>query len=104
MSLLRRTDIALDEICAESNVSHEPAHATVHDKLYRKVCARWIPKQLKEMKFDILPHPPYSPDLTPSDFHMFGPLKDAPRVRKFRDGAGTQNAVHSWLFIKNIFL
>jgi len=23
-----------------------------------------------------LPHPPYSPDLTPSDFHLFGPLKE----------------------------
>ena len=22
-------------------------------------------------------HPPYSPDLEPSDFHLFGPLKDA---------------------------
>jgi hypothetical protein len=48
--------ITLDEICAESNVSHEPACATMHDKLYRKVCARWIPKQLKEMKFDIIHH------------------------------------------------
>jgi len=24
----------------------------------------------------VLPHPPYSPDLAPSDFHLFGPLKD----------------------------
>jgi histone-lysine N-methyltransferase SETMAR len=25
----------------------------------------------------VLPHPPYSPDLAPSDFHIFGALKDA---------------------------
>lgn len=25
----------------------------------------------------VLPHPPYSPDFAPSDFHLFGPLKDA---------------------------
>ena len=24
----------------------------------------------------VLPHPAYSPDLAPSDFHIFGPLKD----------------------------
>ncbi|GBN44126.1 hypothetical protein AVEN_274998-1 [Araneus ventricosus] len=25
--------------------------------------------------YDVLQHPPYSPDLSPSDFHLFGPLK-----------------------------
>ena len=24
----------------------------------------------------VVPHPPYSPDLVPSDFHLFGPMKD----------------------------
>ena len=32
---------------------------------------------LRHMKSEVLPHPPYSPDLAPSDFHLFGPLKDA---------------------------
>jgi hypothetical protein len=90
--------IILDEICAELNVSHGPAHAKVHDKLlYRKVCARWIQMQLKELKFDVLQHPPYSPDLAPSDFYIFGPLKCALRGRKFRDDTDAQNAVHIWL-------
>jgi hypothetical protein len=40
--------ITLDEICAELNLSHGTAHATVHDKLlYRKVYARLTPKQLR---------------------------------------------------------
>jgi histone-lysine N-methyltransferase SETMAR len=52
-------------------------------------------EELKEVKFDILPHPPYSPDLAPPDFHMFGRLKDTLRGRKFRDDTNTQNAVHN---------
>jgi hypothetical protein len=28
------------------------------------------------LKFEVLKHPPYSLDLAPSDFHLFGPLKE----------------------------
>jgi hypothetical protein len=31
------------------------------------------------------PRPPYSPDLTSSDFYLCGPLKDALRGRRFAD-------------------
>jgi hypothetical protein len=30
---------------------------------------------LQNFKREVLEHPPYSPDLAPSDFHLFGPLK-----------------------------
>jgi len=29
------------------------------------------------MYWTALEHPPYSPDLSPCDYHMFGPLKEA---------------------------
>jgi hypothetical protein len=29
------------------------------------------------MKFESLKHPPYSPDVAPSDFHLVGLLKEA---------------------------
>jgi histone-lysine N-methyltransferase SETMAR len=32
---------------------------------------------LQKLRFEVLKHPPYSPDLAPSDFHLFGPLKAA---------------------------
>jgi hypothetical protein len=31
------------------------------------------------------PHPPYSPDVAPSDFHRFGHLNDALRGSRFAD-------------------
>ena len=32
---------------------------------------------LKQLKWQAMEHPAYSPDLAPSDFHLFGPLKNA---------------------------
>ena len=34
---------------------------------------------LKQWKWEAMEHPAYSPDLAPSDFHLFGPLKEALR-------------------------
>jgi hypothetical protein len=30
---------------------------------------------MQEQQWEFLKHSPYSPDLAPSDFHLFGPLK-----------------------------
>jgi hypothetical protein len=30
---------------------------------------------MQEQPWEVLEDPPYSPDLAPSDFHLFGPLK-----------------------------
>ena len=29
----------------------------------------------RKFKFEVMAHPPYSPDLAPSDYHLFGTLK-----------------------------
>jgi hypothetical protein len=33
--------------------------------------------KLKEFHWETLQHPPYSPHLSPCDYHLFGPLKEA---------------------------
>ncbi|KAG8226303.1 hypothetical protein J437_LFUL002742 [Ladona fulva] len=45
----------------------------------------------------VLPHPPYSPDLAPSDFHLFGPLKDGLRGEHFQDLDAVVKAVRKSL-------
>lgn len=63
-----------------------PAHASVK-----------ATTSAKELGFKILPHPPYSPDLAPSDFHLFGPLKNSLRGIHFGDDESVKAAVEQWL-------
>jgi histone-lysine N-methyltransferase SETMAR len=38
----------------------------------------------------VLPHPPYSPDLAPSDFHLFSALKDTIHGKRFESDKVTE--------------
>ena len=41
--------VTIDEILIEFNMSHGSAYNTVHDDLrFRKVCSRWVPRQLSD--------------------------------------------------------
>ena len=52
---------------------------------------------IEELRFECIPHPPYSPHLASSDFHIFGPSKDALSGTQFRDDDEVLSAVHEWL-------
>ena len=41
--------------------------------------------KLHEPGWDVLPHPPYSPDIAPSDYHLTHPLESFLAKRKFVD-------------------
>ena len=59
--------------------------------------ARHTVKQIQDFKLQVLPPPPYSPDLAPSDFRLFWPLKDALRRRNLRSDEEVKKTVHDWL-------
>jgi hypothetical protein len=52
---------------------------------------------LLKLKWDVLPHPPYSPDLSPSDYHLFGPMKRVLGGKRFRTNDEVIAAVQSWI-------
>ena len=58
----------------------------------------WAKDVAKDMSFkwEVLQHPPYSPDLTPSDFHLFGPLKQHLSGERFPDDDAVKIAVCAW--------
>jgi hypothetical protein len=45
----------------------------------------------------VLQHPSYSPELVPSDFHLFGPMKDGLRGQHFPDNNAVIAAVRKWV-------
>ena len=51
---------------------------------------------LKQLKWEAMEHPAYSPDLVSSDFHLFGLLKNALPGRRFSCN-DVKAVVHQWL-------
>ncbi|KAL4126372.1 hypothetical protein QTP88_010594 [Uroleucon formosanum] len=62
--------------------------------LQERLCLRTAPKQLK---FEVLQHPPYSPDLAPCDFHFFSDLKRDLKGTHFTSDEEVNEAVKSWI-------
>jgi len=69
--------------CCYDNARLHTAHLTINTIL--------------QLNWEILEHPAYSPDLAPSDFHLFGPPKNALRGRRFAADDEVKEAVHDWL-------
>ena len=44
----------------------------------------------------MVPHPPYSPDLAPTDYHLFGSLKNLCGT-KFSDDEAVKEICREWL-------
>jgi len=68
----------------------------LHDNARPHMAAHTV-DTLCDMKFEVLKHPPYSSDLEPSDFHLFGPMKEHLRGHKLADDDKVMEAVQSWL-------
>ena len=54
----------------------------LHDNARPHTAARTV-EAFQKPKFEALAHPPYSPDLAPSDYRLFGPIKEALWGRRF---------------------
>lgn len=68
----------------------------LHDNA-RPHIARDTRNLLDSWHWEILPHPAYSPDLAPSDFHLFPKLKKHLRGQRFHSDDDVKEAVGDWL-------
>ena len=53
--------------------------------------------KIEDLGWKLLTHSPHSPDLAPSDFHLFGPLKESMREIHFLTNEEVKAAVSKWL-------
>jgi histone-lysine N-methyltransferase SETMAR len=69
-----------------------------HDKA-RPHTAGATQERIRELlvEWELLEHPPYSPDVVPSDFHLFGPLKNHFGGKCSVDDAEVETKVRKWL-------
>ena len=68
----------------------------LQDNARPHTAARTLAK-IKDLGWKLLTHPPYSPDLAPSDFHLFGPLKESMKGIHFQTDEEVKAAVSNWL-------
>lgn len=52
---------------------------------------------IRNFKFEVLSHPPYSPDLIPCDFHALSPLREALRCQWFGCDEEVKEAIRTWI-------
>jgi len=67
-----------------------------HDNAHPHTSLRTM-EAITKFVWTVLTNPSYSPDLAPSDFHLFGPLKDALRGTRFEDDESVIRAMRTWL-------
>ena len=52
---------------------------------------------ISTFEWTTISHPSYSPDLAPSNFHLFVPLKESLREQHFSSDGEVKTAVRKWL-------
>ncbi|EYC04219.1 hypothetical protein Y032_0089g2290 [Ancylostoma ceylanicum] len=66
----------------------------LHDNA-RPHVAKLTRQKTVELGWEVLPHPAYSPDLAPSNYHLFRSLKLHVREKKFDDQTQLENETSS---------
>ncbi|KAG5315339.1 MOS1T transposase, partial [Pseudoatta argentina] len=85
-----------------------PLYAQRHDKVIllhdnaRPHVAKPVKTYLETLKWKVLPHPPYSPDIAPSAFHLFRSMAHGLADRRFHSYEEAQKWIDSWRASKDM--
>ncbi|UYV82194.1 hypothetical protein LAZ67_21001313 [Cordylochernes scorpioides] len=84
-----------------------PLYAKRHDKVIyqhdnvRPHVAKVVKETLEALQWDVLPHPLYSPDIAPSDYHMFRSMTYGLAEQHFTSYEEAKNWVNVWIASKD---
>lgn len=82
------------ELANRKGVAFQHDNARPHTSLASRL-------KLAEFGWDVLPHPPYSPDLAPSDYHLFRSLQNSLDGETFGSIEGIKNHLARFFDSKN---
>ena len=71
----------------------------LHDNA-RPHVAKETKEKLNQLNIEVLPHAPYSPDLAPSDYHLFRALSNFLREKSFDDLEDLDFAIRNFFLSK----
>src|SRR5215469_4201667 len=78
VTTLKNLKKRFQRVCPHKDVNK---HLLQHDNA-RPHTSLHMQEEITKLQWTVFPHPPYCSDLAPSDFHLFGPLKEAIRRKK----------------------
>lgn len=87
-------------------VEKRPEYATRHESIIfhhdnaRPHVATPVKNYLENSGWEVLSHPPYSPDLAPSDYYLFRSMQNALSGTRFTSADGIKNWLDSFLAAK----
>lgn len=85
-----------------------PLYAQRHDKVIllhdnaRPHVAKPVKTYLETLQWEVLPHPPYSPDIAPSDFHLFRSMAHGLADQRFHSYEEAKKWIDSWIASKDM--
>lgn len=71
----------------------------LHDNA-RPHVAKPIKDTVEQLKWEVLPHPPYSPDIAPSDYHLFRSMAHGLSQQRFANYADVKKWLDDWIASK----
>ena len=84
-----------------------PQYAKRHDKVIfqhdnaRPHVAKVVKETLEALNWDVLPYRPYSPDVAPSDYHLFRSMAHGLAEQYYTSYEEDKNRVDSWIASKD---
>lgn len=96
---LMRLSRALKEKRAHYYSRHDKI-ILLHDNARPHVAAP-VKIYMETLNWEVLPHPPYSPDLAPSDYHLFRSMAHGLSEQRFTSYEDTKNWVDLWIASKD---
>lgn len=93
----------LSRALREKRPQYEQRHEKVilqHDNARPNV-AKPVKTYLETLKWEVLPHPPYSPDIAPSDYYLFRSMAHGLADQQFRSYEDIKKWLDSWIASKD---